>query len=727
MQYTDVYNLKKPDLNDLPTIRDINENMEVIEEALPSYIKVLYGETVPTSRIPGKYYLISLDETNTNYRVEDGDGNTVHSETNGDLVITDMGSLNEALADVKQHQTTCTPFCVNNGSIDSNGDENLLYTDNSTGVSEVEFIQPVLTANGTLGGNSFAVGGSSNTWLAFDGNIDTYIQETTRQLTIDMYNPTPILLRSIGLTTALALDCKATIFVRNEGEWQVVGTYPLRSLNGSVEQVYTVNNLSEKYKYIRLQLDSNGDFEAFLISRIRLGATVSESVTVGSSLLKFRGGITGTSASRKAFTLNSIAPRDVTGLNGDLNVFVSEVGLVEFLGEVYNQRVEPTDVNEFDIWLNNLEPMSAKVRRNNTWVNYEGVPVGSISVANGVIQSVYTNPYNQNGYNINTNSVATPTTFGVMRTTSSVDEQNCTCSDCAITPSSFYNLSNFRKADWSYSVNDIVGVPYHANLVLKCVKAGTTSSNPLNTTGHLYTNQQITDGSVTWQVLDMLTVSANDPNAVHKTGDETINGNKTFTDNIIKKNSALDLQVNPSSDQYNSFLFADKKNAVMGYLEHIQMTTGVNVMGLHTRDKNNGTHGFQVTSEDNIIPLGDGVVNLGLSGAKWKNVYASTFNGNLKGNADNGVDSYGEGWIRFKNGIQMCWRYGVHEETISFSKAFISNPRLICTPASGALQSLVVNFYNKTPTQFTCRLWNVHTGGWQKNGAFDWVAIGTWK
>ena len=642
MQYTDVYNLKKPDLNDLPTIRDINENMEVIEEALPSYIKVLYGETVPTSRIPGKYYLISLDETNTNYRVEDSEGNIVHSETNGDLVLTDMGSLNQALADVVSHQITYTPFCVNNGSIDSNGDENLLYTDNSTGVSEVEFIQPVLTANGTLGGDSFAVGGtSSNTWLAFDDDLNTYLNETTTQLDIDMYNPTPISLQSIGLTTNIALECKATISVRNDGDWQVVGTYPLRSINGGVEQVYTVSNLTEKFKYIRLRLETNSGYEAFLISRIRLGAIVSESVTVGSSLLKFRGGITGTSASRKAFTLNSIAPRDVTGLNGDLNVFVSEVGLVEFLGEVYNQRVEPTNVNEFDIWLNNLEPMSAKVRIKNTWVNYEGVPVGSISVVNGVIQSVYTNPYNQNGYSVNTYSVATPTTFGVMRTTSFVDEQNCTCSDCAITPSSFYNLSNFRKANWSYSVNDIVGVPYHANLILKCVKAGTTSSNSLNTTGHFYTNQQITDGSVTWQVLDMLTVSANDPNAVHKSGDETIGGIKTFSNKI---------------------------------------------------------------------------------------------KGNLQGNADtatsadNGVDSWGGSWIRFKNGVQMCWGGGIlFEEIISYPKAFKVNPAVTCIPFSQLLQSLVVNFYFKTNTQFACRLWNVQAGAWQTDGYFDWIAIGIWK
>ena len=132
---------------------------------------------------------------------------------------------------------------------------------------------------------------------------------------------------------------------------------------------------------------------------------------------------------------------------------------------------------------------------------------------------------------------------------------------------------------------------------------------------------------------------ATSTNVVHRSGDETINGNKSFSNNvdvggsltswsaIYQKNSVIDLNVNPSSDQYKHFLFTDKNNVVMAYLEHVQTTTGVNAIGLITRDKNNRSHGIQVTSEDNVIPLGNGVVNLGLSGAKWKNVYATAFNG----------------------------------------------------------------------------------------------------
>lgn len=142
------------------------------------------------------------------------------------------------------------------------------------------------------------------------------------------------------------------------------------------------------------------------------------------------------------------------------------------------------------------------------------------------------------------------------------------------------------------------------------------------------TNRNLTDvtsatGHTALAAMGWVNNPATATNVVHRSGAETINGTKTFTANIIKKNSGLDLQANPSSNQYNSFLFTDKNNVVMAYLEHVQTTSGVNALGLCVRDKNNATRGIQVTSENNVTPLGDGVVNLGLSGAKWKNVYSN--------------------------------------------------------------------------------------------------------
>lgn len=88
---------------------------------------------------------------------------------------------------------------------------------------------------------------------------------------------------------------------------------------------------------------------------------------------------------------------------------------------------------------------------------------------------------------------------GLLRTAGEEDEKNCQCGDAAITPSNFYDLSNYRIANKAYAVDDVVAVPYHANLRLKCTVAGTTAVTALDTTS-ITIGQTITDGTVNWSV-----------------------------------------------------------------------------------------------------------------------------------------------------------------------------------------------------------------------------------
>ena len=186
-----------------------------------------------------------------------------------------------------------------------------------------------------------------------------------------------------------------------------------------------------------------------------------------------------------------------------------------------------------------------------------------------------------------------------------------------------------------------------------------------------------------------------DENLVHKTGDETIGGTKTFSSKIVgnlqgnadtaTKASYLDNYSIPGGNR----IYLDWDRQVKGY---VGLKVDNTVMGGLITTKNIGSY--------------------------------------VGSSAGNGVDSCGGTWIRFKNGIQMCWGSGTFEEIISYPKAFNPNPKLICTPAgvpSTPPQLLVVNFYHKSTTQFACRLWNVNAGDWQTNGNFDWIAIGTWK
>lgn len=153
-------------------------------------------------------------------------------------------------------------------------------------------------------------------------------------------------------------------------------------------------------------------------------------------------------------------------------------------------------------------------------------------------------------------STATPATFGLLRTTSVEDEQNCQCNDAAVTPESLYKLSDYRRAGVSYSVGAIVACPYHVEFLLKCTQAGRTADEALDTTGAT-SGQVIEDGGVKWEVIAkaIIDASISGKNITLKFADgttKTLTTQDTNTDNIsasslatngyIKFNNGLILQ-----------------------------------------------------------------------------------------------------------------------------------------------------------------------------------------
>jgi len=80
----------------------------------------------------------------------------------------------------------------------------LLYK--KSGIIEAQFIQPTLTANGTMGGDSFAVSASRTAqsttaaWRAFDNNSSTRWAGGTTQYPVDITMYNPFALRVIGIS-----------------------------------------------------------------------------------------------------------------------------------------------------------------------------------------------------------------------------------------------------------------------------------------------------------------------------------------------------------------------------------------------------------------------------------------------------------------------------------------------------------------------------------------------
>lgn len=135
------------------------------------------------------------------------------------------------------------------------------------------------------------------------------------------------------------------------------------------------------------------------------------------------------------------------------------------------------------------------------------------------------------------------------------------------------------------------------------------------------------DGTLSWGGKNI----GIDDNLVHRSGAETINGAKTFTNDIFYKNSNLDLTVTPTSNTYANFIFRDKNNKTLGYLQYGKQTSGNGVIGIYLYDSSQALHGLQVTSNNYVVPLNSNTYNLGASDKKWLSVYATTFYGNLSG------------------------------------------------------------------------------------------------
>lgn len=245
------------------------------------------------------------------------------------------------------------------------------------------------------------------------------------------------------------------------------------------------------------------------------------------------------------------------------------------------------------------------------------------------------------------------------------------------------------------------------------------------------------DGTLKWNGKNV----AIDENLVHTSGNETINGTKTFTQSVNIKNNNIDLTVTPANTLTSNFIFKDKNDQNVAFVQYAKRNVDPDILGLYINDKDKNLHGIQITTNNYLIPRGHNTYNLGSPNNKWANVYATTFIGNLQGNADtatsagNGVDSCGEGWIRFKNGTQICYGYtnnnnnlGTGITRVSLPKAFKVKPNLIVTPSISA-RYVVTALVEGTSS------WVLNTFGAYNSPinyvtdalGVNYIAVGLWK
>lgn len=140
-------------------------------------------------------------------------------------------------------------------------------------------------------------------------------------------------------------------------------------------------------------------------------------------------------------------------------------------------------------------------------------------------------------------------------------------------------------------------------------------------------------------------IFALDSNVVHKTENETINGVKSFNNDIVLNGN---LNLRHSVD--NGFI------RVQGGSDENKGSRLI----LSGKDRPNREGDFELMATDgSVSSLLKGTKNGSLT---WCNKNVDT------------IDSQGNGWIRYSNGIQICWGKFTNGSTYGWGKPFINTP-----------------------------------------------------
>lgn len=243
--YDYVNNVVKTD-----TITGVTANAEIsTAEDLTSYNKITLStgaSGLDVKFIVGGITFTGVEETSGNYVINVvGSGVSVGYSIEDDSYMDASGTITSSTTNVTE-TITLTPATIST------------------------WTRPNLSANGTIGGNAFAVedpySSSSGAYKAVDSDSTTYwnptVPSSTAIKTFILYNPTKICITSIAYTCSSSYYINgAIIFGSNDGEsWERI---PSSIGSGTTSRTLTVTN-TKYYKYYRM------DFQPYSSSYCRV-------------------------------------------------------------------------------------------------------------------------------------------------------------------------------------------------------------------------------------------------------------------------------------------------------------------------------------------------------------------------------------------------------------------------------------------------------------------------
>lgn len=641
MQYTTNYNLPKAELTDAPPdITFVGEGFDLVDEALK----------------------------------EHDDSFAWHADRKNELQES-INVLAEQIA-----TKTWTPFCVNSGALDSNGKPALMGFANDVSLStELAFVQPVLTSNGTMGGTAFAVTANENASGVYNlfgssatGWTNNQAPTESAPAEITIYNPNALKLTSIDIQNGTYSDnvwSKMTLYGSNtNGSWTTISTHNnnIRTTNTWVSLGVNPNAY---YKYYKISFTSNTANTNISIQKINLTGTYISTHTGGR--VTFTGTVIATTAQGENFTANEIKDLDLSSVTASkVYIYLGRNGAPTYTaGVLHVSATTPTEFAAGDVWFKTLEPLAAYQYINSAWSEINLAPVGEVTMDGaGKITAVTTYPYNQNGYTVNVGTQATASTFGLVRTAGAEDETDCQCNDAAVTPENLYKLANYRLANTAYEVGDVVACPYHAELQLKCTTAGTTSAAALDT-ANVQAGNTITDGDAKWKVVQ--TNFEVVPIASGGTGATTAaNARQNLGLGITAIPANSDLDDYTTVGKYSCWTTQDAQSLANNPMS--DLTTGI---VLEVISGNSNSNSLQIV----YGTLVRGMYIRRCTNGSW----------NTWKNINNGIQSgylANSGYVIFENSLVFAWK----RATISDSGTLVSKPTSFTTyvAVAGQIQTM---------------------------------------
>ena len=245
-----------------------------------------------------------------------------------------------------------------------------------------------------------------------------------------------------------------------------------------------------------------------------------------------------------------------------------------------------------------------------------------------------------------------------------------------------------------YSSTALTASSTNSNTLLDNTDNLKVGDKVIDSSGVLFSITAIDTQNSTFTIGTALVDLAQDSDVVHKSGDETVGGIKTFsetpyiynsdstgtTPNIVFKNSKYVVGDTTNTGEQR-IIYADKNNAWSGSISCNKNVAGTQYLAfvIYTTDNNNAnlssTINYYLTKNGDrfFTPYEDNLINLGVNGRRWKSVYATNY-------------YYGS------NSVEFSTKFVTTDtaQTISGNKTFSSNVNVYNSDNTANVPNLIL-------------------------------------